>query len=69
MKTITFYIEYNNNNIEKINEIMMNYICFVKIETIEMNYIEVTFICRIEDSLSIKNEMKGIDWARKLALR
>ena len=61
MKTITFYIEYNDNNIEKINEIMMNYICFAKIETIEMNYIEVTFICRIEDSLNIQNEMEGID--------
>lgn len=60
MKTITFYIEYNDNNIDKINEIMMNYICFIKIETIEMNYIEVTFICRVEDSLNIQNEMKEI---------
>lgn len=60
MITKVYYLEDNETNNNKINEIINNYICFVKKETIEMNYFELTIICRVEDISSIENDLKDI---------
>lgn len=60
MITKIYYLKDNNKTNEIINEIINNYICFVKKEIIEMNYFELTIICRIEDISNIENELKDI---------
>lgn len=55
-----YYIENNDLNNETIEKIINNYICFVETETIEMNYLEVTIVCRNEDLKAIENELKDI---------
>jgi hypothetical protein len=60
MITKVYYLEDNETNNNKVNEIINNYICFVKKETIEMNYFELTIICRVEDISSIENDLKDI---------
>lgn len=60
MITKIYYLKDNNKTNEIINKIINNYICFVKKETIEMDYFELTIICRIEDISNIENELKDI---------
>lgn len=60
MITKVYYLEDNEINNNKVNEIINNYICFVKKEIIEMNYFELTIICRVEDISSIENDLKDI---------
>jgi len=55
-----YYIECTNENNEIIENIINDFICFVKTESIEMNYLEVEIVCRKEDVSSIENRLKDI---------
>lgn len=58
MRTKVYYIDNTNEANDTINYVIDNYICFVTTKTVEMNYLEVTITCRVEDLLAIKNCLK-----------
>lgn len=60
MKTLCYYIEINENyeNFEKaLNLVIMLVPCFVSTEIVEMNYMEVTIVCRQEDVIAIQTAL------------
>ena len=56
----TYYTENNNKANEIIQQIIDNYICFVDVETIEMNCYEIVIEMRIEDEKNIERMLKDI---------
>lgn len=56
----TYYTENNNKANEIIQQIIDNYICFVDVETIEMNCYEIVIEMRIEDKKNIEKMLKDI---------
>ncbi len=56
----TYYTENNNKVNEIIQQIIDNYICFVDVETIEMNCYEIVIEMRIEDKKNIEKMLKDI---------
>ena len=53
-----YYIKNTNKANETIDKIVNDLMCFVRVETIEMDYLELTVKCRNED---IKTVEKMID--------
>jgi RNA binding exosome subunit len=56
----TYYTENNNKVNEIIQQIIDNYICFVDVETIEMNCYEIVIEMRTEDKKNIEKMLKDI---------
>ena len=56
----TYYTENNNKANEIIQKIIDNYICFVDVETIEMNCYEIIIEMRKEDKKNIERMLKDI---------
>lgn len=56
----TYYTENNNKANEIIQQIIDNYICFVDVETIEMNCYEIVIEMRKEDKKNIERMLKDI---------
>jgi hypothetical protein len=56
----TYYTENNNKANEIIQQIIDNYICFVDVETIEMNCYEIVIEMRTEDKKNIEKMLKDI---------
>ena len=56
----TYYTENNNKANEIIQQIIDNYICFVDVETIEMNCYEIVIEMRKEDKKNIEKMLKDI---------
>lgn len=56
----TYYTENNNKANEIIQQIIDNYICFVDVETIEMNCYEIIIEMRKEDKKNIEKMLKDI---------
>lgn len=56
----TYYTENNNKANEIIQQIIDNYICFVDVETIEMNCCEIIIEMRKEDEKNIERMLKDI---------
>lgn len=56
----TYYTENNNKANEIIQQIIDNYICFVDVETIEMNCYEIIIEMRKEDEKNIETMLKDI---------
>lgn len=56
----TYYTENNNKANEIIQQIIDNYICFVDVETIEMNCYEIIIEMRKEDKKNIERMLKDI---------
>ena len=56
----TYYTENNNKANEIIQQIIDNYICFVDVETIEMNCYEIIIEMRKEDEKNIERMLKDI---------
>lgn len=56
----TYYTENNNKANEIIQQIIDNYICFIDVETIEMNCYEIVIEMRIEDKKNIETMLKDI---------
>lgn len=56
----TYYTENNNKANEIIQQIIDNYICFVDVETIEMNCYEIIIEMRKEDKKNIETMLKDI---------
>lgn len=56
----TYYTENNNKANEIIQQIIDNYICFVDVETIEMNCYEIVIEMRAEDKKNIEKMLKDI---------
>lgn len=56
----TYYTENNNKANEIIQQIIDNYICFVDVETIEMNCYEIVIEMRKEDKKNIETMLKDI---------
>lgn len=55
-----YYTENNNKANETIQKIIDNYICFVDVETIEMNCYEIIIEMRKEDEKNIERMLKDI---------
>lgn len=53
-----YYIENTNEANNAIERIINNFPTFVDVETIEMNYIQLTIECREEDLKAIENILK-----------
>ena len=64
-----YYLEYNEETLKAIERIIDKFICFVKKKVVEMNYLEVKFVVRVEDVKGLENELRDVIWAGKLALR
>lgn len=56
----TYYTENNNKANKIIQQIIDNYICFVDVETIEMNCYEIVIEMRKEDKKNIEKMLKDI---------
>lgn len=59
MKEIIFYLEDNDTTNKKITKVVNDFITFVEIENVEMNYLKIIIRCRKEDEKSIETIMNG----------
>ena len=54
MTTLSFFAEYTATALNLINKVINDFPCFVKWESIEMNWMEITVKARVEDMASIE---------------
>lgn len=57
MKTICVYVKDMVEAREEVNWIIQDFPCFVKVETVEFDYVEVTILCREEDAGAIEKRL------------
>ena len=55
-----YYLEYNEETLKAIERIIDKFICLVKKKLVEMNYLEVKFVVRVEDVKGLENELKDV---------
>ena len=60
MITTTYYLPFNDETIDRIEKITNKIICFVEKKIIEMNFLKVTFLCRLEDLEVIENDLNDL---------
>lgn len=54
MTTLSFFAEYTETTLNLIDKVINDFPCFVKWESIEMNWMEITVKARAEDMASIE---------------
>ena len=60
MTTICVFIKDTLEAEERLERMTEIFPCFVDIETIEFDYIEVTIQCRVEDAKGIENRLADL---------
>ena len=58
MKKVCYYVERNdlyNSFLMAFNEMIFAIPCFVAFKDVEMNFVEITVLCREEDILTVQN--------------
>lgn len=58
MKKVCYYVERNdlyNTFLVAFNEMIFTIPCFVSFKDVEMNFVEITVLCREEDILTVQN--------------
>lgn len=55
-----YYLPNDETTKERIDKIIDKIMCFVEKKIIELNYLEVTFLCRIEDIEYIEKELADL---------
>lgn len=54
MMTICFYVESTDKAYDTLDYVIDRFPCFVRWESVEMNYIEVSITARVEDIPSVE---------------